>query len=152
MQLWGQDIISQTPEALANEDVFLFGSLTSLPKKHGRKTARSGFSCFVSAPQWKWIVTAAVGLLRLGSTSALLPVCTGVVEELIFVEIDYLPRSSVADQGAWPLAFRKSWTDSKLGRVSEALAKVRKERCLFFGSGLVQVFKLGWRDFSFSVS
>lgn len=49
MKLWGQDIIFQTTKALGNEDVFLFGSVTSLPQKHGMRTARPGFSCFLSA-------------------------------------------------------------------------------------------------------
>lgn len=134
-------MISQTSKGLGNGDIFLFSSLTSLPKKHGRKTARSGFRHFVSALQGKLIVTTALRLLRLGSCSTVL--CTlhrgGGGADL---EVNYLPKSSVASQvlSLWPLEsleLIQSWEES------EAVAEVRKVWCLFFDNGLVLVFKLG---------
>lgn len=144
MHLWGPDMISQTSKALGNGDVF--SSLTSLPKKHGKKTAGSGCS-FVSARQWKSIVTTALRLWRLGSCSAIL--CTlhrgGRGADL---EVNYLPQSSTAGLrvlSLWPLEsieLVQSWGESEVTKV----------QCLFFDNGLVLMFKLGWSDFSFSDS
>lgn len=41
-------------------------------------------------------MTAAIALLKRGSPSAVLPVCTGVVEELIFVANHLLSKALVA--------------------------------------------------------
>lgn len=86
-------MIFQTSNALGNGDMFLFSSLTSFPKKHGRKTARPGFRHFVSALEGELIVTTALRLLRLGSCSTIL--CTlhrgGGGADL---EVNYLPKSS----------------------------------------------------------
>lgn len=81
------------------------------------------------------VVGAVTGLLRLGSVCAILHVCTGVLEKLTFAEISYLLRFPITDWDA--LAFRRSPIGSKLGKVSEALAKVRGRVMLSFGSGLV---------------
>lgn len=97
MQLLGQDIISQTPRALGNEDVFLFGSLARLPKKHGKKIATSGLSCFVFCTLVKMNSDSCYRIVVTFCSTACLHRGGG---ELTFVEINYLPRSSNADRGA----------------------------------------------------
>lgn len=100
MQLLGQDFISQTPRALGNEDVFLFGSLACLPKKHGKKIATSGLSCFVFCMSVKMNSDSCYRIVRVGITFCSTACLHRGGGELTFVEINYLLRSSNADRGA----------------------------------------------------